>query len=91
MISWSYYGERAWGYLFGEASTIVYKVIFLAFAWFGAVSALDQVVQFSDLALFGMAFPNLAGVVILSGVLKRELDDYWARLRSGEITPHEPS
>jgi AGCS family alanine or glycine:cation symporter len=91
MISWSYYGERAWSYLFGEGSTIVYKVVFLAFAWFGAVSALDQVVEFSDLALFGMAFPNLAGVVILSGVIKRELDSYVERLRAGEITPRESS
>jgi AGCS family alanine or glycine:cation symporter len=91
MISWSYYGERAWSYLFGESSTLVYKVVFLGFAWFGAISALDQVIEFSDLALFGMAFPNLAGVVLLSGIIKRDLDGYWARLRAGQITPHESS
>jgi AGCS family alanine or glycine:cation symporter len=85
MISWSYYGERSWSFLFGEKSSILFKAAFLLFAWFGAVSALDQVVEFSDLMLFGMAFPNLAGVVLLTPKLKVELDSYLARLRAGEF------
>jgi len=35
-----------------------------------------------------MAFPNLPGVVLLSGRIKAELDDYLRRLRSGEFTRH---
>jgi AGCS family alanine or glycine:cation symporter len=84
-ISWSYYGEQCWARLFGVRSILAYKALFLFFAWFGAVSQLDRVIEFSDLMILGMAFPNLAGVLLLSNQVKRELDRYWARLRAGEF------
>jgi AGCS family alanine or glycine:cation symporter len=43
------------------------------------------VIEFSDLMILGMAFPNIAGVVLLSGQVKRELDRYWEKLRAGEF------
>ena len=85
LISWSYYGERSWEYLFGERSTLVYKGIFLVFTWFGAISTLDRVVEFSDLMLLAMAFPNLLGVVLLSGRVNADLDGYLTRLRAGRF------
>ncbi len=85
MISWSYYGERCWAMLFGDRSTLTYKVLFLAFAWMGAVFEAGAVLEFSDLMLLGMAFPNIIGVVLLSGKVKSDLDDYLARLGSGQI------
>ena len=39
--------------------------------------------EFGDLMILGMAFPNLIGVALSSGRVARALDDYWARLRSG--------
>ena len=33
--------------------------------------------------ILGMAFPNIAGVVLLSGRVKNELDSYLERLRAG--------
>lgn len=83
MISWSYYGEQCWAYLFGIRSIGAYKVVFLFFTWLGAVFPLATVIEFSDLVLLGMAFPNLVGVLWLSGKVKRDLDDYLARLRAG--------
>jgi AGCS family alanine or glycine:cation symporter len=35
--------------------------------------------------ILGMAFPNLAGVLLLSGKVKADLDHYLARLRSGAM------
>jgi AGCS family alanine or glycine:cation symporter len=84
-ISWSYYGEQCWAWLFGLRSIGVYKALFLFFVWFGSVSQLERVIEFSDLMILGMAFPNLAGVVLLSGQVKRELDRYWGKLRAGEF------
>ena len=89
MISWSYYGERCWTYLFGEGSSMVYKVLFLFFVFFGSVIKLENVLEFSDLMILGMAFPNILGVALLSGKVKRALDDYWGRLKSGEMKPVE--
>ena len=85
MISWSYYGERAWEYLFGMGSILVYRIIFVVFVWIGSVSALQNVLDFSDMMILGMAFPNIIGGVILSPQIKAKLNDYWARLKAGEM------
>jgi AGCS family alanine or glycine:cation symporter len=85
MISWSYYGEQCWVHLFGLRSLLAYKVIFLLFTWMGAVFTASAVLDFGDLMILGMAFPNLVGVVLLSGKIKRALDDYLTRLASGQL------
>lgn len=90
MISWSYYGEQSWVRLFGLGSIRVYQFLFLGFAWLGAIFNATSVIDFGDMMILGMAFPNLIGVMMLSGVVKRELDSYLARLASGEIAPIEP-
>ncbi|MGV3482987.1 MAG: alanine/glycine:cation symporter family protein [Planctomycetaceae bacterium] len=88
-ISWSYYGERCWAELFGAGTSIIYKLLFLTFTFLGSVITHGNILNFSDLMLLGMSFPNLLGVFLLSGVVKRELDRYWAKYQSGEISPNE--
>jgi len=73
MISWSYYGERCWVYLFGDRSSIFYKIIFLCFAFLGSVITASNILDFSDLMILGMAFPNILGLLILSGTVKKDL------------------
>ncbi|MCZ6792886.1 MAG: alanine/glycine:cation symporter family protein [Planctomycetota bacterium] len=90
LISWSYYGERCWAYLFGSGSTLVYKVIFLLFILMGAVIKLGNVIDFSDMMILGMAFPNLLGCLLLSGKVRRDLKSYWSRYRAGEFQPRNP-
>ena len=89
MISWSYYGERSWIDLFGARSLIAYQLLFLAFTFGGVVfQNADVVLNFGDLMILGMAFPNIAGVVLLAGLVKRDLDHYLARLAAGEFPRH---
>jgi len=85
MIAWSYYGERCWTYLFGERYSMVYRLIFVAFIVVASVTSATTLLDFSDLALLGMAFPNFIALYLLSGKVKRALDDYTARLKSGEF------
>jgi AGCS family alanine or glycine:cation symporter len=87
MISWSYYGMKATGYLFGDNQTAenVYKVVFCIFTVLGSVTALDAVLGFSDAAIFLMSVPNVIGLYILARVLRKELSQYRAKLTSGEI------
>ena len=87
MISWSYYGERCWTSLFGSGrpAAMIYRVLFLVFVVIGAVTELGAVIDFSDLMILGMAFPNILGLFLLSGRVRKELDDYWSRLKSGEM------
>ena len=89
MISWSYYGERAWEYLFGMGSVLVYRIIFVMFVVIGSVNALTNVLNFSDAMILGMAFPNIIGGIILSPQIKATLNEYWARLKSGEMKTYE--
>ncbi len=85
MISWSYYGERCWVYLFGDRSSMVFRALFLSFTFLGSVITAQNVLDFGDLMILGMAFPNILGIVILNGRVRDELTDYWRRLKSGEI------
>jgi len=84
-ISWSYYGERCWAELFGSSTSMIYKFLFLAFTFLGSIVTRGNVLDFSDLMLLGMALPNLLGVFMMSGIIKRQLDDYWNRYRLGKI------
>jgi AGCS family alanine or glycine:cation symporter len=85
MISWSYYGEQCWVRLFGVRTTILYKGIFLLFVWLGAIFNASAVIDFGDAMILGMAFPNLVGVMLLSGRVKRELDTYLGKLKAGDL------
>ncbi|WP_230467411.1 alanine/glycine:cation symporter family protein [Lujinxingia vulgaris] len=85
MISWSYYGERCWSFLFGANSSMIYRVIFLFFVFLGSVSSLSNVLDFSDLMILSMAFPNVLGAVLLSGKIRAALISYWDRLEAGEF------
>jgi AGCS family alanine or glycine:cation symporter len=85
MISWSYYGERAWTYVFGERYTLVYRLIFIGFTVVASIVSLGNMLDFSDLLILGMAFPNLIGLYILNGNVKRDLDEYMQKLKSGEL------
>lgn len=87
MISWSYYGLKAWTYLFGEGKTteLIFKVIFCVFIVIGAAAQLGAVIDFSDAMIFAMAVVNIIGLYVLMPIVKREMQSYFARLKSGEI------
>lgn len=89
MISWSYYGERCWTWLFGENATFLYRALFLAFVFLGSVVTATNVLTLGDLMILGMALPNVLGLYLLSGKVRGELDDYWGKLKSGVVKPHE--
>ena len=85
IISWSYYGERCWSYLFGEKWAIIYRWISVAFVMVGAITSATNMLNLGDSMILGMAVPNLFGVVLMSGKVKAGLDDYLAKLKSGEL------
>ena len=88
MISWSYYGERCWAFMFGDGSSMVYRVIFLVCTFLGSVVTATNILEFSDLMILGMAFPNVLGVLLLSGGVRKDLAEYERKLKSGEIAPN---
>lgn len=89
MISWSYYGERCWAWLFGDASSMVYRLLFLGMVFLGSIVTSTNILDFGDLMILGMAFPNILGLYFLAGGVRRDLNDYWRRLKSGEFTVYK--
>lgn len=91
MISWSYYGLKAWTYLFGEGHVkeLVFKIIFCIFVVIGAAANLGPVIDFSDAAIFAMAVVNVFALYFLMKVVRQELVSYAERLKSGEIRKFE--
>lgn len=84
-VSWSYYGERCFVSLFGQKSSFFYKCLFLTFTFLGSIVSPTNILSFSDMLILSMSIPNLLGVFLMSGMIKSELDRYWARYKSGEL------
>lgn len=78
MISWSYYGQQAWLYLFGKSKVmeLTYKVLFLIFIIIGASANMSAVWGFSDAMILAMVFPNMIGLLILFPIVKKQLVRY---------------
>lgn len=99
MISWSYYGLKGFDYLFGgmterlfgsrRVSDNVYRVLFLCFIVVGASSQLGAVMDFSDMMILSMAFPNILGLLIMAPEIKRDVAAYIAGVKSGRIKKYK--
>lgn len=83
MISWSYYGLKAWTYLVGEGKVkeLIYKGVFVVFIVVGASTTMDNVVAFSDMMLLSMAVPNIIGLYIMSGEVKADMKAYFKKIK----------
>ncbi len=78
IISWAYYGQKAWNYIFGEGfkRTKVYQLIFCGFIIIGSCMNLNSILNFTDATLLGMALPNLIAIFIMSGEIKNDTIAY---------------
>jgi AGCS family alanine or glycine:cation symporter len=85
MISWSYYGERSWTYVFGERYSMVFRIIFVCFVVLASIASSSNILDFSDLLILSMAFPNLIALYLLQGKVATALKEYLVRLKSGEF------
>lgn len=85
LLSWSYYGERCSVLLFGPKASLVYKIVFIICAFLGSLLSQSNILTFSDLMILSMAFPNILGMFLLNGKIKRALDEYWVKYKSGEL------
>ncbi|GAB6888461.1 sodium:alanine symporter family protein [Desulfothermus okinawensis JCM 13304] len=84
ILGWSYYGEQCTEYLFGSKTNIPYRILFVIAAFIGAVAKLSFVWTLSDVLNGFMAIPNLVGLIVLSGVAARTMDEYLDKMKSGQ-------
>ena len=83
MLTWNFYGEKSWEYLFGRKVVLPYRLVFLVFVFLGAVGALELVWDVADTFNGLMAAPNLIALILLAGVLAREKLAYFEQLKQG--------
>lgn len=90
ILGWSYYGERCIEYLLGAWAILPYRVLFILASFLGAwvlsfhaTGGFELVWSFADVMNGAMAFPNLVGLLLLSGVVAKETRQYLERRRGG--------
>ncbi len=83
IISWSYYGERCWGYLTHDSKVVnvIYKVVFVLVCIVGATGSGALMWDISDTLNGLMAIPNLIALLLLSGTVAKITRDYFRRDR----------
>ena len=85
MVGWSYYGEKAWEYLFRKNEKtrrtviLIYRICFIIAVYIGAVGGLEFVWSVADTLNAAMALPNLVGILLLSGVVIKETKRYFSK------------
>jgi alanine or glycine:cation symporter, AGCS family len=72
MLTWGFYGEQSFRYLFGPRAVLPYRLAFLGFIFIGAIGGLVTVWKFADTLNGLMAAPNLIALIALAGVVVRE-------------------
>ena len=84
VLGWSYYGTKAWEYLFGTKATLIYKTIFVVFIFIGATMSISLAWDISDTFNGLMSIPNLIGVLLLSPLVIKITKNYVKRNLKGE-------
>lgn len=84
VLGWSYYGSKAWEFLFGTKATLIYKMIFIVVIVAGSALDASLVIDLSDTFNGLMAIPNLIGVVALSGTVMAITNNYAKRVFQGD-------
>lgn len=90
MIGTAYQGMISWTYLFGSRTLLIPKIIYILGVTVGASITVGAALDFTDMMLLAMAFPNLIGCYLMSGEVAADLKDYMNRLKSGKMQQYEP-
>lgn len=80
-LGWAYYGEKAVEFLFhkSQKAVFVYRLIYIACVFLGAVGNLDIIWNISDTMNGLMAIPNLIGIIGLSGIVVAATKEYFSK------------
>ena len=88
VLGWSHYGSKAWEYLFGENTTVVFKIIHICTILLGALMTSSLAWDISDTFNGLMMLPNLIGVMSLAGLVSKITKNYLdRRIRGKNVEP----
>ena len=88
VLGWSHYGSKAWEYLFGAKTTIIFRIIHVCTVIFGAVLTSSLAWDISDTFNGLMMVPNLIGVLVLCPLVAKITKNYVDRkIRKKDAKP----
>ena len=87
LISWAYYGQKAWTFMFGEGKkrAITFNLIYCIFIVIGSVMNVRSVVEITDAMMIAMCVPNIIVLYILCPEIKNDLIDYCKRFKLPKV------
>lgn len=85
LISWAYYGQKAWNFLFGEGKkrNLTFNIIYCLFIVIGSAMNVKSIIDITDAMMIAMSIPNLITLYILAPEIKNDLMDYCRRFKVG--------
>ncbi len=85
VISWSYYGNRAVQYVWGDKAIIPYNIVYAFFVFLGCIWGLELVWNFVDMVITFMTLPNLFALILLFPVFRKEVNTYFDLKRNNML------
>ena len=81
LISWAYYGQKAWTFLMGEGKkrVLLFNLIYCLFIIIGSAMNVQSIINITDAMMVSMCVPNVIVLYILAPEIKRDLKDYLER------------
>lgn len=83
-IAWSYYGDRAITYLFGEKAVLPYRVVYVAAFFLASVVDSKIIWDVAAVTVALMTIPNLIAILLLHKDMKQTVSDYWVHFKKNE-------
>lgn len=87
LISWAYYGQKAWTFLLGEGKkrVLAFNLIYCAFIIIGACMNVQSIINITDAMMIAMCVPNIIVLYILAADVKKELKLYCQKVKIGKF------
>ncbi len=87
LISWAYYGQKAWTFLLGEGKkrVLTFNLIYCLFIIIGSAMNVKSIIDITDAMMIAMCVPNIIALYVLAPEIKRDLIDYCKRHNVGKI------
>ena len=82
LISWAYYGQKAWTFLLGEGKkrVLLFNIIYCAFIIIGACMNVQSIINITDAMMIAMSVPNVIALYILAPDIKRDMGEYCKKI-----------
>ncbi|MFB7053379.1 alanine/glycine:cation symporter family protein [Streptomyces vinaceus] len=91
LLTWGYYGLKAWSHLFGRSQTseMTYKGLYTLFAVAGSLLTLQTLIDMADAVLFLLAVVNIVGLYLLTPIVRREVQRFLTYVRARDTEGEE--